>query len=119
MSPKTTIKYLLFLMVLMVAAVLLSKAQAPAKTAVPTIPVELKAKLFKAQAQQMNAQNEFAQAQKNMQDKFAALQAVIQEANTVCGATASLQLNKAGDPVCTAKPVPPAPTPVPVTPAKK
>lgn len=92
------------------------KAPAP-----PAIPVELRAKFFKAQAENMAASQAMEKAAEALPQyatskaKGEAMQAVIQELVRTCGKDfmPSLSSDKdpetAGDPVCIAKPVPPKP----------
>lgn len=92
------------------------KPAAPAKPAAtsPTAPATtdtLKVKYFKALSQQQEAQAQFQNAQKAMQDSTTNYQKVVQEVVAVCGDKFTAQMDKDGDPVCVIKP------PEPVKPA--
>lgn len=73
----------------------LAASHAPA--AAPVITDAQRARFFKAQSQAIQA----AAAAKDTQAEF---QQAIAEMQQACGAEATLTLNKAGDPVCMAKP---------------
>lgn len=98
------------------SAVAQDKPAAPAKPAptAPAITDALKAKYFKALSQQQEAQAQFQNAQKAMQDSTTNYQKVVQEVVAVCGDKFTAQMDKDGDPVCVVKP----PEPVKPAPAK-
>jgi len=76
----------------------------------PTISLELKAKYFKVDDLNRQAQAEFQAAQKKLQDTSVALQGVIQELVKACGENLIPQLDGSGDPACVAKPLQPSVT---------
>lgn len=84
-------------------------AQTPKKTpenpsAPPAISPALAARVFKAQAQSLQAQLGVDQAQKMLTDRNQNLQAAISELQSTCGTKFQLQLDQSGDPVCVVKP---------------
>jgi len=90
----------------------------PVKAYPPTISAELRADLFKAEAQLNQAQLALKNAQEDLPVKQQAFQATVQKLTAVCGKY-NLQLDGNGDPVCVAPPEPPkVPTEVKPTPKK-
>jgi hypothetical protein len=67
----------------------------------PTIPDAVQAKFWKAQVQVKNAQAALQAAEQQVQE-------AVVEIQKACGADFQPQMNHVGDPVCAAKPKPPA-----------
>jgi hypothetical protein len=103
---RPTILTLLFLSTL--AATAQDKPETKAPKPLPTVSLELKAKLFKAQSQAQTAQSQLEQTPqfKAMQQKQAEFQKTVDEIITACGGSQKygIQLDDTGDPVCVAKP---------------
>jgi len=80
------------------------------KDTAPVIGLELRAKLFKARAEQLAAGADFQRAQATAKEKDDAWAKVANEAMAVCGAKYTPQFDRqTGDPICSAIPEPPAP----------
>lgn len=71
-----------------------------------TIPDAAKLKFFKASSEAQAASAQAKAADDIAKSKNAAFRAAVQELQALCGKD-DLQLDKAGDPVCIAKPEPP------------
>ena len=80
----------------------------------PTVSLELKAKLFKAQSQAQTAQQqlELTPQFKELQAKQQLFQSTVNEIIAACGGPEKfgIQLDDTGDPICVAKPEPPKET---------
>lgn len=76
----------------------------PDPKVVPVVPVDVREKLFKSQAELLASQEALEHAQQAFQAKNAAFQAEVQKAQEVCGSDYVLNLDQAGEFVCTEKP---------------
>jgi hypothetical protein len=73
----------------------------------PVIPVEVREKLFKAQAELLASQTALEHAQQAAQAKTAAFQVEVKKAQETCGADYSVNLDQVGEVVCTENPAAP------------
>lgn len=94
---------------LFLAAPLMAQKDAEKPKTPPAIPLELRAKYFKAQTQAQAAQTEVENTPqyKFLQAKRQSAIDVSNEIQTLCGENFVAQLDKDGDPACVAKPEPP------------
>lgn len=91
------------------------KAEAPKGP--PVIPLDLKYRLIKSKGIAAEAQVALERAQQQAQVTNQEFRSIVDEAQKACGADYDVSLDRGGDPVCTPKPKPAAPTPPPA--AKK